>query len=97
MYLFCWGKFIIWNARVDVCTVINLQEVKRHVILNCNCTQENEQIVCCPLYYKLPEDYLAVHKVQVTEKKHKYTGPIMRNYHKNKHYKRDGISFHMGF
>ena len=39
----------------------------------------------------------AVHKVQVTEKKYKYTGPIMRNYHKNKHCKRDGISFHMGF
>lgn len=33
MYLFCWGKFIIWNARVDVCTIVNLHEVKRHVLL----------------------------------------------------------------
>lgn len=66
MYLFCWGKFIIWNARVDVCTVINLQEVKRHVLLNCNCTQENEQIVCCPL--QTSRRLKAVHKVQVTEK-----------------------------
>jgi len=48
------------------------------------------------VHYKLPEDIKAVHKVQVTEQKYKYNRPIMRNYHKNKHYKRDGISFRMG-